>query len=502
MKHRPHRGAGRLAKTATAISRRSAWAAAALALVCVTPMTTGCATTVMQGRAASMMYDPDRVGGLPASHGPTGVRPDAPAPTGNVEGTDGGSGDQLALLAINDIQSFWTSTFPQSFSGDYAPVSSLRSYDSTNPMSPRVCGRHATYGEPNAAYCSRDDSVSWDRRVLIPDARKYFGDIAVAGLLAHEFGHAVQRQAHLVKLLTRTIVREQQADCFAGVYLRWVALGRSPRFTMNTTDGLDHVLAGGITLRDPVDEPGNAPGAHGSALDRVGAFQEGFDGDPTTCGAIDKEEIARRRAGLPKGLQNYLSSDADPGEMPITDDSLALLMETLTPIFHPNTAPTLNTGGNTACADARPSPPASYCPATNTINIDLPDLQKMGTHTDEHSRQLLQGDDTSFSVATSRYMLAVQRQQGLSLTGERAALRTACLTGVAQRNMSERVALPSGRALVLTAGDLDEAISGLLTNHLVASDANGDTVPAGFTRIFAFRSGLVGDAAQCYGRFP
>jgi hypothetical protein len=55
---------------------------------------------------------------------------------------------------------------------------------------------------------------------------------------------------------------------------------------------------------------------------------------------------------------------------------------------------------------------------------------------------------------------------------------------------------------VLTAGDLDEAISGLLTNHLVASDANGDTVPAGFTRIFAFRSGLVGDVAQCYGRFP
>ena len=345
MKHRPHRGAGRLAKTATAISRRCAWAAAALALVCVTPMTTGCATTVMQGRAASMMYDPDRVGGLPASHGPTGVRPDAPAPTGNVEGTDGGSGDQLALLAINDIQSFWTSTFPQSFSGEYAPVSSLRSYDSTNPTSPRVCGRHATYGEPNAAYCSRDDSVSWDRGVLIPDARKYFGDIAVAGLLAHEFGHAVQRQAHLVKLLTRTIVREQQADCFAGVYLRWVAQGRSPRFTMNTTDGLDHVLAGGITLRDPVDEPGNAPGAHGSALDRIGAFQEGFDGDPTTCGAIDKEEIARRRAGLPKGLQNYLSSDADPGEMPITDDSLALLMETLTQIFHPDTTPTLNIGG-------------------------------------------------------------------------------------------------------------------------------------------------------------
>jgi hypothetical protein len=99
-------------------------------------------------------------------------------------------------------------------------------------------------------------------------------------------------------------------------------------------------------------------------------------------------------------------------------------------------------------------------------------------------------------------MLAVQRQQGVALTGERAALRTACLTGVAQRNMATPVSVPSGNNLILNAGDLDEAVSGLLTDHLVASDANGDSVPAGFTRIVAFRSGLVGDAAQCYGNFP
>ena len=60
----------------------------------------------------------------------------------------------------------------------------------------------------------------------------------------------------------------------------------------------------------------------------------------------------------------------------------------------------------------------------------------------------------------------------------------------------------AGRTLVLAAGDLDEAISGLLTNHLVASDAGGVSVPAGFTRIVAFRSGLVGNATQCYGNFP
>ena len=114
----------------------------------------------------------------------------------------------------------------------------------------------------------------------------------------------------------------------------------------------------------------------------------------------------------------------------------------------------------------------------------------------------MQGDDTAFSVVTSRYMLAVQHQQGVALTGERAALRTACLTGVAERDMATPVALPSSRTLVLNAGDLDEATSGLLSNHLVASDTNGDSVPAGFTRITAFRSGLVGDTAQCYGNFP
>jgi hypothetical protein len=187
--------------------------------------------------------------------------------------------------------------------------------------------------------------------------------------------------------------------------------------------------------------------------------------------------------------------------MPINNDSLATLMEALGQIFQPSSAPTLTVGGNAPCADARPSPPASYCPATNTINVDLPALKQMGTYTDKQSRQLLQGDGTAFSVVTSRFMLAVQHQRGISLTGEHAALRTACLTGVAQRDMSEPVTLPSGHTLVLTAGDLDEATSGLLTNHLVASDVNGDTVPAGFTRIFAFRSGLVSDADQCYQRF-
>jgi hypothetical protein len=56
--------------------------------------------------------------------------------------------------------------------------------------------------------------------------------------------------------------------------------------------------------------------------------------------------------------------------------------------------------------------------------------------------------------------------------------------------------------VALTAGDIDEAISGLLTNGLAAGDVNGESVPAGFSRIDAFRVGVLGDEDRCIKRFP
>jgi hypothetical protein len=100
-------------------------------------------------------------------------------------------------------------------------------------------------------------------------------------------------------------------------------------------------------------------------------------------------------------------------------------------------------------------------------------------------------------------MLALQHQQGTQLDTAATALRTACLTGIAQHHMASKVTLPSGNSLVLTAGDLDEAVAGLLNNGLAASDVNGNTVAAGFTRIMAYRSGLINpDIDACYQRFP
>ena len=116
---------------------------------------------------------------------------------------------------------------------------------------------------------------------------------------------------------------------------------------------------------------------------------------------------------------------------------------------------------------------------------------------------LASGDNTAYSVLVSRYMQAIQHARGgLVLDNAEAALRTACLTGVATGKMSKTVTTPDGNTIALTAGDVDEAVSGILTNGLAASDVNGESVPSGFSRIDAFRVGVLGDEDRCFKRFP
>ena len=116
---------------------------------------------------------------------------------------------------------------------------------------------------------------------------------------------------------------------------------------------------------------------------------------------------------------------------------------------------------------------------------------------------MVSGDNSAYSVLISRYMMALQHQHGgLVLDNAEAGLRTACLTGVATTKMANAVTTPDGNTVALTAGDLDEAVSGLLTNGLAAGDVNGESVPAGFSRIDAFRIGVLGDEERCLKRFP
>lgn len=113
-----------------------------------------------------------------------------------------------------------------------------------------------------------------------------------------------------------------------------------------------------ILFRDPVlseDEisGGGGDGAHGSAFERISAFQFGFTDGPGACATIDAQEVAQRRGDLPIGLQ-----DDQTGEWPVSEESVRAIVDAMTILFQPQTPPTLSFDAASAqsCPDARPSP--------------------------------------------------------------------------------------------------------------------------------------------------
>ena len=460
----------------------------------------GCSTT-LQGNPVSVFDDPFRVAGLAATDGPSGLRPDTRAPSRSVTGSDGGEIDELAAAAISDNEEFWSQVYSDTFGDEFAPVDDLISWDSDG-FDGMFCG-DSTFGLVNAGFCLDDNTIGWDRGVLLPALRDANGDMAVAMVLAHEYGHAVQDHARMLDTDTPVLVAEQQADCFAGAYMRWVAEGHSPRFTLNTGDGLNDVLAAVIAFRDPLFNVGDITAGldeHGSAFERISAFQFGFTDGVGSCAAIDLKEIDQRRGDLP-----LLLPENQTGELPVTGESVRSIVDAMNIVFAPADPPRLNFDAGAAqdCPDARPTPPVSYCPATNTLVVDIAELEMLGANADSvDTRGLAAGDNTAYSVLMSRYLQAVQHERGLVLDSAVAALRTACLTGVATTELSDEITTPNGSTITLTAGDVDEAVSGILTNGLVASDVNGESVPSGFSRIDAFRVGVLGDQERCLKRFP
>jgi predicted metalloprotease len=482
--------------------RRRSSVSTALAAV-VLAVLTGC-STVLAGEPISVFADPFTVAGLRAVDGPTGLRPDAKEPARDVESGNGGKIDQIAAQSISDIEQFWEHSFGQAFPGEFTPVSELISWDADDYEG--VFCEDETYGLVNAAFCPLDNTIGWDRTVLLPALRRAYGDMAITMVLAHEYGHAVQTQTKHNHRETPVLVIEQQADCFAGAYLRWVAEDNSVRFTLSTGDGLNNLLASMIAFRDPLLSEddfayGAGDDAHGSAFERISAFQFGFTDGPRACAAIDIKEVTQRRGDLPVALQRNES-----GEWPVSQESVRAVIDAMHILFPSADPPTLSldAAAADACPDARPSPPASFCPATNTITADLDGLSAMGAQqSSDDMLSALSGDNSAYSVLMSRYLMAVQHQQpGLILDNAEAGLRTACLTGVATTRLADGVHTPNGNTVALTAGDVDEAVAGLLTNGLAAGDVNGAAVPAGFARIDAFRIGVLGDEQRCLKRFP
>ncbi|MGW0248733.1 metallopeptidase [Nocardia goodfellowii] len=467
-------------------------------LLCAVALLAGCTRSV-DGRAVSVYDDPFKVAGLPTTQGPSGPRQGVEDSTLKATNGDGGEIDQLALNAVDDIQAYWAAEYKKFFDGDFSPVDKLLSWSAKAPraQAPEFC-KDTTFRLVNAAYCRLDNSIGWDRSVLLPTMVETFDKMSVVMVLAHEYGHAIQTMSKIVGTKDPVIVKEQQADCFAGAFIRHVAEGKAKHFTINTSDGLNKVLAATVAIRD--SNPDDPESVHGSAFERVTAVQIGFTDGPAACKRIDADEITSRRGNLPQ-TTGGLSTEYEIDKATLTELSKALAA--ILPLKKP---PTYDySTSKVDCRDGSPTPPVTYCPAKNVIATDVPALAKRGAVSKEEEDSPLpvkvSGDYNGYVVFISRYALAVQQEKKQPLTGAKTGLRAACLAGVVTGKLADPARSGQQGDIALAAGDLDEAVSGLLTDGLAASDARGQTVPSGFSRVDAFRAGVLYGENVCTARY-
>ena len=252
------------------------------------------------------------------------------------------------------------------------------------------------------------------------------------------------------------------------------------------------MLAGAIAIRDrppSISIPFlEIEASHGTALDRVGAFQQGL---------TSARQVAGHRHGRhPSATWRHPAlCSIPPARVAIWDhpQMLSSTVDVLNQIF------TRQPAHNRIRTVVRYRA-GGVLPRNQHHRRRRGALAQIGTPADESQRVLLQGrqlrhlgGDIALCACPSNSNRGTDRRRD---------------RGDANRLPHRSRPEPDGRPsasnnqLVLSAGDLDEAVSGLLTNGIVASDVNAMTVPSGFTRILAFRSGLAGDLERCYERFP
>ncbi len=293
--------------------------------------------------------------------------------------------EQLLLLTQDDLVSFWGGTLPDLYGVAYEDLAAVIPYfPSQGDLPP--CGPDPlpieAYQE-NAFYCRPGDFIAWDAEVLIPGLYTEFGDFAVALVLAHEWAHAVQARASVDG---PTIMTELQADCFAGVWAGAVDAGQSELLILEPGD-LEEAMAGYLLFRDP---PGTDPGdpqAHGSAFDRVNAFQDGFLNGPEKCRAYEQGEFLV--VDIPLTEEDLQTG----GDLPFADvaplviEALELYWSLLYPqLFGTDYVPMTNfgpylpsTGLLPPCGPGEPNPDAYlgnafYCPPGDFVAWDNENL--------------------------------------------------------------------------------------------------------------------------------
>jgi predicted metalloprotease len=395
---------------------------------------------------------------------------------------------QVVTLALSDIERFWTATYPtisggkafQPIQGGYHP------YTQSSP--PPACGGEEGVYQPNAFYCPIGDFIAWDAEKLIPQLQSNFGQLLVALVMAHEYGHAVQHRQGVTD--QPTVVLEQQADCYAGAWLADAMAGHSGSFQGITPAQIDDALAGMLLLRDQPGTSATNEGAHGNAFDRIRALQDGVQNGAVKCSGynatnlpITEVPFTRERDAATGGNLPY-----DEAVDTILKDVEAYWAKAYPQLtgqpWKPLTVQPFDPSSAPACPapDAIAGGAAFYCPDGDFIAYDDQKLRALYEQFGDNAVGLILGD---------LYARAVQHRRGQSTEGSSGQLAVDCLNGSWTYDLLHRGTQTD--ATTLSPGDLDEAVGALLA----LGRATGGSGASGFDRIAAYRNGVLNGLSAC-----
>ena len=184
-------------------------------------------------------------------------------PTVLVATAPGGAGlplNALIVRAAKDIEGFWSAQMRARGVRYRTPRVSQYQASATTACGPAM--------EWNAYYCRADNSIGIHQG-LAQWIYDEIGEFGVVQVLAHEWGHHIQKTAALTTIIP--MFTELQADCLAGVY----AQDAQDRGIL-TADDLAATWLLALNAGDSLDTPWFDDKAHGNSVQRLFHFNQGY----------------------------------------------------------------------------------------------------------------------------------------------------------------------------------------------------------------------------------